>query len=630
MLQQMREWFRYLKWVLVLIVFTFLWWAFATWGGGAASGRVTEAWAARVNGRGIPVAAFQSYARRLDGTYQSLLGDQYAQQRAMIRIGQQAIDTLVEQELLYQEALRQGITATPQEVAQAITRDPGLQEDGRFIGLERYRRLFPGGRAGLEEYESQVRRQLIIEKFRSLIQDGITASDAEVEEEFLRRHARTSVEYVLVDSARAAGRAAADAQALERYHREHAGRYSRGEGRSGIYVLFSPAELAAAQDVGEADVRAAYERGRATRFNLPEQRRASHILFRIDADAAPDAVARLERRAREVLERARAGEDFAALARRHSQDGSAANGGDLGFFGRGQMVPEFEEAAFSLPVGGLSDLVRTTHGFHIIRVTEAREARAVPYEEAREQVREEVRQVRAREEMLRRASEFAQAARGGRLEAAARSRGLTVRDTGPVREGDALPALAASQAVVARMLQLGPGESSDPIPTPSGQVVVQVTATVPPEPRPLAEVRDRVTRDLERDLALEAVREAVRGPAPLRTLARRFRIEVRTQADLSRGAPLPGIPPAPEIQRQLAELAPGATGEPIATEAGILVLTVKERDDRRDEFAAQRDAIRDGVVRQRQDRIYRAFVKGLRERGRVEINEPLVRSVDQA
>src|SRR3989442_1701010 len=115
MLQQMRDGFRYLKWLLVIIIFMFIWWAFATWGGGASRGRHDDAWAARVNGVTIPSDVFQSAARQMDTMYQSLLGEQYAQQRARVRIGQQTIGTLVEQELIYQEARRQGITVTPLE-----------------------------------------------------------------------------------------------------------------------------------------------------------------------------------------------------------------------------------------------------------------------------------------------------------------------------------------------------------------------------------------------------------------------------------------------------------------------------------------------------------------------------------
>jgi len=139
MLQQMRNWFGYLKWLLLLVVVVFVWWAFVPPGGGGAFlNSESDDWAARVNGTVVPAAAFQNYARQLDSTYQNLLGEQYAQQRAFARIGRQAIDALVEEELVYQEARRRGIAVTPREVAEAITRDPSLQEDGHFIGRERY------------------------------------------------------------------------------------------------------------------------------------------------------------------------------------------------------------------------------------------------------------------------------------------------------------------------------------------------------------------------------------------------------------------------------------------------------------------------------------------------------------
>ncbi|MGH9750390.1 MAG: peptidylprolyl isomerase [Candidatus Polarisedimenticolia bacterium] len=629
MLQQMRESFRYLKWVLLLIVVMFVWWAFASWGGGAAPGRAQDAWAARVNGTVIAVQTFQGYARRLDSTYQGMFGEQYAQQRAFIRVGQQAINTLIEQELLYQEALRQGIAATPREVAMAITRDPGLQENGRFIGVERYRNLFGGAPGGIEAFEGEVRRDLVVDKFRALLQDTVAPGEAEIEEEFLRRSARSTVSWLVADPARVVPDGAVDDAALARHYEAHRERYSRGEGRLGVYVLFSPQEMQPVQPVTDAEIEAAYQRQRDTRYSQPEQRRASHVLFKVPADAAAEVVARAERKARDVARRARAGEDFAALARSRSEDSSAAQGGDLNFFGRGQMVPEFETTAFSLPVGGISGPIRSSFGFHVIKVTDARESRTVPLEEAREALRNELRLARGREEMLRRGSEFAAAAREGGLETVARSQGLVVRETGPVRQGEALPALAASQPVTARMMELKQGEVSEPIPTPSGQVVVQVTGVAPDDPLPFETVKDRVRDDLLKERALEVVAEAFRDGDRPEAVARRLKTEVRTQADLARGAPLPGLPANPEIARQIATLPPGVPGAPVATDAGIVVLVVKARDEKRDELPAQKDAIRDALVRQRQDRFYRAFLKRLREGARVEVNDAVVETIDR-
>ncbi len=631
MMLQMREWFRYLKWVLIIIIVMFVWWAFATWGGGANQRATQTPWAATVNGTPISITAFQSYARRLDSTYQSLFGEQYAQQRPFLRIGQVAIGTLVDQELLYQEAGRQGLTVSPAELAQAITREPSLQENGQFIGLERYRRLFQGGRMNVVDYEDQVRRGLMIDKARAVLEDAVTVSDAEVEEEFRRRNEKSTVDYILVDPA-ALKLDAPDDVAIARHYEDQGDRYSRGEGRAGLYVLFSPAQLSTTETVTDQEIAASYQRDLATRYTVREQRRASHILLKVPADAAPKTVAGIEAKARGILRQVKAGSDFAALAKRHSEDATAQSGGDLNWFGRGQMVKEFDEAAFSLPVGGISDLVRTTYGFHIIKVTDSRPGRTVPLEEVRTQIGEQLKIERARGEMLKRAADFARAAAGGRLEAVAKSQGLAVQDTGTVHAGEALASLAASQPVVARMLGLTPGQVSEPIPTPSGQVVVQVTDTVAAEPKPLAEVRAQVIKDLQDARAREAVAGAVRAARErggLKALAGRYRTQVKSQVDLARGAALPGVPPAPGLEEQIAALPVGALGDPLPTPAGILVLSVRQRQDHHEEFAAQKDAIRDNLVRQRQDRFTRAILKRLRDQSDVVVNDALVGSLDQ-
>jgi peptidyl-prolyl cis-trans isomerase D len=620
----MREWFRWLKWLLVIIIVMFIWWAVATWGGGSSSFRQEDSWAARVNGVSIATATFQSY---------SILGDQYRQQRAMIGIGRQAINQLVDEELMYQEARNLGISVTEQEVARSITRDPNFLENGQFIGLARYRSLFQGSRISIEEFEAQLRRRLVIEKYRSLIQDGITVSDAEVEQELLRRNEKTTVDYLVVDSAATGTRAKPTDAELQSYYDSHRDSYTLGEGRTGVYVLFNLNEIAETQNVTDEEIKSAYERDVPVRYALKPQRRASHILFKVPAGASAASVVAIEGKARKVLKEARGGADFAALARKHSEDGSASNGGDLNFFGRGQMVKEFEDAAFSLQVGGLSDLVRTSFGFHIVKVTDSREARTVPLEEAREAIRSELKLARARAEISKRSEAFAKVAAAGNLETVAKSQGLLASKTGPVHAGGGVPALAASQAVAARMLGMAPGQVSDPVAIPSGTVVVQVTGVTPAEPQPLPSIREKVAKDLADSRALDTVAEAAREVQQkgegLKALARRLKTEMKTQVDLARGSMPPGLPPDAEIQKQIGTLPPGTMGKPVSTPSGIVVVSVRERTQNRDENASQLDATRDTLVRQRQDRLYRAVVRRLKDHSRIEVNEPLVKVLDQ-
>ncbi|MEE9291968.1 MAG: SurA N-terminal domain-containing protein, partial [Acidobacteriota bacterium] len=159
MLQQMRNLFRYLKWILMIIVIMFLWWVFVP-GGSAPPASRDSGWAANVNGESISIASFQNVARQLDARYRNLLGDQYEQQRGLIRIGVQAINSLIDEELVHQEALAQGIRVTDRELAEMITKHPSLQENGRFIGIERYQALFRTGQINRNQFEEGFRREL--------------------------------------------------------------------------------------------------------------------------------------------------------------------------------------------------------------------------------------------------------------------------------------------------------------------------------------------------------------------------------------------------------------------------------------------------------------------------------------
>jgi peptidyl-prolyl cis-trans isomerase C len=146
-------------------------------------------------------------------------------------------------------------------------------------------------------------------------------------------------------------------------------------------------EVGAKIQVKPTEVSAFYEKN-PDKFQQPEAVRASHILIIVPPDSDAKAKAALKARAEEALAAAKAGQDFAALAKKYSQDGTAAHGGDLGFFPRGQMVPAFDKAAYALQPGEVSDLVETQFGFHIIKVTERRPARTVPFSEVAGQIQQ--------------------------------------------------------------------------------------------------------------------------------------------------------------------------------------------------------------------------------------------------
>jgi peptidyl-prolyl cis-trans isomerase C len=147
------------------------------------------------------------------------------------------------------------------------------------------------------------------------------------------------------------------------------------------------AEVSTTPGASDAEAKDFYEKN-PDKFKQPEQVRASHILIRVDENADAAAKQKALARIQALLKRAKAGEDFAALAKQNSQDGSAAQGGDLNYFGRGQMVPAFDEAAFKLKPGEISDVVTTQFGYHIIKVTDHKDASTVPLEQVSDRVKQ--------------------------------------------------------------------------------------------------------------------------------------------------------------------------------------------------------------------------------------------------
>jgi peptidyl-prolyl cis-trans isomerase C len=146
-------------------------------------------------------------------------------------------------------------------------------------------------------------------------------------------------------------------------------------------------EVKALVNVQESDIKTFYDTN-PDKFQQPESVRASHILIRLEPTATDAQKKEARAKADDLLKQIKAGGDFAALAKQHSQDGSATQGGDLNFFAKGQMVPPFEQAAFALQPGQVSDVVETQFGYHIIKTTEKRPARLVPLAEVAQRIGE--------------------------------------------------------------------------------------------------------------------------------------------------------------------------------------------------------------------------------------------------
>ena len=284
----------------------------------------------------------------------------------------------------------------------------------------------------------------------------------------------------------------------------------------------------------ESDARALYDE-RTDQYQTPEQVRARHILLRVESEASEDEIEAARGRAEEVLARIRQGADFADVALEVSQDpGSQSQGGDLGLFARGQMVKPFDDVAFSLQPGAMSDLVRTDFGFHIIRVEEHQSAQQRGFAEVREELARELLEKELRSGAARAVAEKLSAAvrEGKTLEQAARGEGLTLERTVLLRRrtDGYIPELGGSPELMAAAFSLAPEQpSSDRIfEVGESLALIQLLERVDPEPE---ELEARVTEERSRLLEQKRLQQ-IQGwvDARRRELADQGRLAINLDA----------------------------------------------------------------------------------------------------
>lgn len=634
MLNVLRKSFKeqpYLKWLLIIVAASFILYLGSFFTGSDAADN--EGWAARVNDEEISTRELQDTARRMDEYYRRLLGSSFEQHREQLQIKSMALQSLVEERMMLQDARRLGLYVSKTDIADYIRADPNLKdESGQFIGLDRYREVVGRGYAGgIPAYEQLVADQLLVAKWTHLITQPVAIGDEELKELFRRRTEKTSVAYVVVPSAKLDVDTQVDDAELRRWYESHQDSYQRDEGRRVRYVVVNRDDQRSKVHLTDEQIRAAYESNQAS-YSHPEQRRARHILLRLEPTATDEEKQRLRRQAEETLQRLRNGEEFETLAKALSQDpASAERGGDLGFFARGQMVPPFEEAAFNTPVGQLAPVVESPFGMHVIQVMAERPAGLLPLPEVEADIRrsQELAQAQqlAENEARRLREEIASAEQ---LQAVADREQLPVQNLLLLRKGGQA-SLGASGDVVEQVFKLQPGGVSGPLPLRAGVGLVVVDEVVPPAVAPFEEVRGDVTTDVlnqrTRDVALANARRAFEQTRSVAEAARLLGLEVLTSQELVPGSELPrsgGL--SPELQLRLfgEQVKVGDRGiEPVRAGAIIYEVTGRQSFDPA-RFESEKAALRQEILGQRRDLYRQAVLNKLRERQEIEFNHKLV------
>lgn len=632
MLDRMRRHKGWLKWSLALVVLTFVVFYipdFLSTSTGAAPGQVL----ADVDGEPITVGTFQRrYAAQMNAYRQTYGGQMNDQLLRQLGIDRQILQQLVDEEAMVAEARRQGITVSDVEIRERILNMPAFQENGRFIGEQRYRQVlqFNTPPFTTTEFEDNLRRALMIEKLRTSIAGWIHVTDAEVADEYRRRNEKVKLDVVPVTADAFRSQVTVSDADLTAHFDTNKESYRIGEKRRIKYALVDVDKVRASIAVPEADVEAFYGQNQS-QYTTPAQVRASHILLKTEGKDENAVRAQAE----EVLKRAKApGADFEALAKQYSEDDSNKDrGGDLDYFGRGRMVPEFEAAAFAMKIGEVSDLVKTSFGFHIIKVVDSQPEVVRQLADVREEIVDQLRWQKAQQEAESIAKAVASAAKTpADLERLAGERGLERAETGLFLSDQPIDQLGVQPELASTVFGLKEGEISPPQRVARGWVLATVTGRQDAYVPSLDEVRDRVREDVVRDKAGELAKQraasiaaGLKAAGDFAAAAKTFGLEVKETDLIARGAAIPDIGISEDIDAAAFALPVGGVSDAIATPGGTAIVRVAERQDVTEEqIAAGRDQLRDELAAQRQDRFFSAYMQKAKSGLKINIRQDVM------
>ncbi|MGH9379674.1 MAG: peptidylprolyl isomerase [Thermoanaerobaculia bacterium] len=641
MLKVFRDNLKSLHWVLWLVVGVMVLFVFAQWGGGGQlSGTGQRDIAATVGDRRITVGEFQRAYESTDRQYQQMFGEQYTPELArQLGVAQQVIDQLINRQLLLDEARRAGLGVTDGELRRAIQEVPAFQDErGRWIGEEQFRQILSGGGYTVAEFEQAMRDDLLVQKLQTTLRQGLFVPAGQVEQAFRERTERAAIRYVSLPASGLLAEVEVEDGAARRYFDRHPDRFRLPERRVAEYLLVDREKVAEGLALENQEIRASYEENR-DQYTQPEQVHARHILLRTAERTVEEAREQLVG----VAARINAGEDFETVAREVSEDPeSAEQGGDLGFFGREDMVAPFSEAAFAAEVGELVGPVETPFGVHLIQVIDRRSGGTTPFEEVRAQIESRLRRERAATAAEERAQALADQLANGDASPATLERlatedtALTHGTTPPFGRQDHVPEIGRSNEFTETAFQSAAGEAAGPAGLASGWAVLVVREIQAPRLPEFEEVETEVVDEVRRERALnraekrlEAVRGAVRAGADLAEAAEQAGLEVAESGEFGAGERAGSLGTAPAVVERALKLDEGAADGPVRTaDAAVLFEVVSRTRFDRQAFAEQREQLRDELASQRLSTLLASQIQARRQELTVELNQELLAQVE--
>jgi peptidyl-prolyl cis-trans isomerase D len=540
----------------------------------------------------------------------------------------QVLDGLIMEKVIEFAAEKMGVDVTVDEVRQAVESYPFFQDQGKFIGIERYKAVLASNSVTITNFEEDVRNEQLAKKVRQIITDAMSISDRELRDEFARTNQQTVVDYVLLKKEDFKKRITPTEAELRSFFDGHKDQYKVKEKRKAQYLLVPASAIIPTIKVTDQEIQTEWNQR-----SHEETVEAAHILFRIED---PSKEAEVKTKAESVLKQVKAGGDFAKLAKKYSDDtGSATQGGVLPPFQKGQMgTKEFEDASFAMKAGETSGLVRSPVGFHIIKVLRHE---TPTLQSSRDVIVTGIQTKKAQEIAKQKAEQAATLAKKQKdFGLIAKELGVSteIRETSLFKKDDNPFEFGISQTMRDAIFELKQvNEMGDAVEVPLGYAVPKLAEVQMPRPGEFAESRSQVEKDYLEAKTAELMQADARKlseeagkQGSLEKSAKGMGLTTKTSQpfDIS-GTPDSEIGANSTFTQAASELAVGGVSAPVPLLDNVAVMQVKSRSPFDDAaFEKQKSSLRSKLLQTSQDPYFQDYIRKateeLQKAGKIRVN----------
>ena len=541
------------------------------------------------------------------------------------------VNQLIEAKAMAYKAKQMGLNVSDQELGDAIQNEFAAQLGGKF-DMTIYQQALAQQGLTVPDFENRQREGMLASRLENLEMQSIIVSDADARAEYQRKNAKVGLRYLSFESKDFTAKVSKDPSAIKAYFDKNRGSFRTPEKRDVDLLVGNASDFARSAAISDAQLQRAYQ-DNMDNYRQPEKVQVRHILIKTQGKPKEE-LPKLKAKAEDLLKQLHSGADFADLAKKNSEDpGSAVKGGELGPIVRGQTVPNFEKAAFSLKPGDLSDLVETEYGYHILQVEAKTAAHTQSFEEVKPQLRADA-QKQYGSDALKKTMDAARAevARNpGSAESVAKKYNLKFSRLDNFTTGEPLPELNAPDVVNA-IFAAPKGSLTDVVETPAqGKASFAVIRNVMlPKNAEFADVQAAVTQKYITEEASRLAQEAAKAAADrahkgesLDDIGKAFGLSVKVAPPFTMDGAAEGIGSGSQLAAAFQSKVGDVLG-PLTSASGQVVCKVSEQVPAdMSQFAKNRDSIVQSLSQQRQtvqQPLFRdSVVSELKQKGKISI-----------